>query len=117
VAKVDKYFRLARQTATRGDTKEARRQFRLGAVGIRNDGTIVTSSNLPVRQPDGYAHAEARLVRKLDWDSEVFVVRITRNGLMANSRPCLHCQATMRLRGVKQVFYSISETEFGVLKL
>lgn len=116
MSKIDKYFRLAKQAATHGDTKEARRQYRLGAVGIRSDGTIVTSSNLPSRCPERCAHAEARLVRKLDWNSEVFVVRIARSGVMVNSRPCNLCQAAMRLRGVRQVFYSISEMEFGTLR-
>jgi tRNA(Arg) A34 adenosine deaminase TadA len=117
MARVDKYFRVARQVATRGDAKDAKRHYRLGAVGIRTDGTVVMSSNVPCRHPEKLAHAEARVVKKLDFGSEVFVVRIDSEGLLKNARPCKSCQGLLRLRGIKQCYYSISETEFGVLKL
>ena len=102
--------------ALRGD-KVIRRQYRLGAVGIRHDGTVVTSNNVPCAHPERAAHAEARLVRKLDWGSEVYIVRILRNGRMASARPCENCQSALRLRGVKTCHYSINDTEWGVLKL
>jgi cytidine deaminase len=117
MAKVEKYFRLARQTAVKGDAKDAQRQFRLGAVGIRSDGTIVTSCNLPARCPDKNAHAEARLVKKLDWDAVVYVVRIRSDGSLAMARPCRACQSAMRLKGVRRCYYSISDTEHGVMNL
>ncbi len=114
--KIEKYFRLARQIAVRGD-RTRRRQYRLGAVGVRTDGTVVTANNLPCSCPTPAAHAEARLVRKLNFGSEVYVVRILRNGCMASARPCRSCQSVLRLRGVKTCWYSISEIEYGVLKL
>lgn len=115
--KVDRHFALARIVATKGDTLDARRRYRLGAVGIRYDGAIVSASNLPNRTPASEAHAEARLVRKLDVGSIVFVVRITRKGLLTTARPCKRCRAKMRARGVKRVYYSITENEHGVLRL
>ncbi len=117
MAHIDKYFRLARQIALHGDTKEATRQYRLGAVGVRTDGAIVTASNVPQRTPEPNAHAEARLAKKLDWGSVVYVVRIYSNGKLAIARPCKKCQIALRLRGVTRVYYSISETEYGVLCL
>ncbi len=114
---VDKHFRMARQVALRGDTKEARRQYRLGAVGVRSDGAIVISSNVPHRTPEPHAHAEARLTRKLDWGSTVYVVRIRSDGTLAMARPCRTCRGLMRLKGVKRCYYSISDTEYGVLNL
>jgi cytidine deaminase len=111
VNKVNKYFRLAKKIASRGS---ARRQFRLGAVGVRTDGAIVTASNLSSRIPEKRAHAEARVVRKLDYGSEVYVVRILRDGTLANARPCSDCQAAMRR--VKRIYYSISEDEYGVIQ-
>jgi tRNA(Arg) A34 adenosine deaminase TadA len=117
LAAIDKYFRLAKQVALKGDTREAVRQFRLGAVGIRSDGTIVTANNIPNRTREPAAHAEARLARKLDWDSVVYVVRIYSDGTLALARPCRNCQKALRLKGVRRVYYSISETEFGVLVL
>jgi hypothetical protein len=86
-------------------------------VGVRNDGTIVTANNLSCRKPTPYAHAEARLVRKLDFGSKVFVVRIQRDGTTVNARPCKDCEIAMRLRGVEVVYYTISECEWGVLHL
>lgn len=115
MATINKYFRLARQVALKGDTLEADRHYRLGAVGIRTDGAIVTASNIPNRQPEAHAHAETRLVRKLDWGSTVYVVRIRRDGSLALARPCRRCQSAMRLRGVWSCYYSINDTEYGVI--
>jgi len=109
---VERHFRRALRVATQGTD---RRQYRLGAVGIRRDGTIVEASNLPARNPEPRAHAEQRLVRKLDKGSIVFVVRVYRNGELALARPCKRCQTAMRLRGVRSCYYSISDTEYGVL--
>jgi len=109
------YFRLAKRVALRGDTFEARRRYRLGAVGTRSDGAIVTASNIPNRKPEPRAHAETRLARKLDWGSVVYVARIHSNGSLAIARPCKHCQSAMRLRGVKRCYYSINDTEYGVI--
>lgn len=114
---IDRYFRLAKQTALKGDTKEALRQYRLGAVGIRTDGTIVRSPNVPHRTPCHAAHAEARLCRKLNWGSIVYVVRVLGNGMLGLARPCRKCQSLMRLRGVSRCYYSISQSEYGVLEL
>jgi cytidine deaminase len=117
MATINKYFRLAKQVALKGDSKEARRRYRLGAVGIRNDGTIVTASNISNRHPEPNAHAEARLSRKLDWDATVYVVRIYQDGTLANARPCRKCRDILRRKGVKRVYYSITETELGILEL
>jgi cytidine deaminase len=121
MAIIDRYFRLARQVALKGDTLEANRHYRLGAVGIRTDGAIVTANNIPIRKPESHAkahaHAETRLVRKLDWGSIVYVVRTRRDGSLAIARPCRRCQSAMRLRGVRYCYYSINDTEYGVLIL
>ena len=112
---IDQHFRRAKEVALKGDTKEANRRYRLGAVGVRTDGAIVTANNIPIRSPNPDAHAEARLCRKLNWGSTIYVVRILRDGLMGLARPCRDCQATMRLRGVKRCYYSIDNNEYGVL--
>jgi cytidine deaminase len=116
MAKIERYFRLAQEVAKRGD-KKIKRHYRLGAVGIRSDGIIVTANNIPCRELTAPAHAEARLVRKLTKNSEVYVVRIQRDGSLANARPCMTCQRLMRGRGVLKVYYSISQNEWGCLKL
>lgn len=114
--KVNRYFNLAKQAAMKGEQR-IRRAYRLGAVGIRSDGAIVSSNNLPIRDPERNAHAETRLTKKLNAGSEVFVVRIKRNGQLAKARPCKDCRTAMRMRGVKRCYYSISDIEYGVLYL
>ena len=113
VTRVEKYFQLAAKVAVKSDD---RRHYRIGAVGVRDDGTIVSSSNTECHHPQRFAHAEARLVKKLDQGSVVYVVRILRNGQFVNAKPCLNCQASLRRRGVKRVVYSIGESHYGVIQ-
>lgn len=110
--KLNKYFRLAKEIAEGWD----RRRFRLGAVGIRTDGAVVTAGNISSRQPEQRAHAEARVTRKLNTGSVVYVVRVLRDGTLANARPCLWCQKTMRRRGIRRCYYSIGVGEYGILQ-
>lgn len=107
-----KYFDLARRVAI---LKEDRRHFRIGAVGIRRDGVLVASSNGPTPTPNSSVHAEARLCRKLDRGSTIYVVRVDRDENYANARPCISCERIMRVRGVTRVVYTISEHEYGVI--
>lgn len=117
MSSIDRNFRLARRVALKGDSKDATRQFRLGAVGIRSDGAVVTASNVPNRHPEPNAHAETRVTKKLDWGSTVYVIRLHADGTLATARPCKKCQSAMRLRGVKYCYYSISENDWGRLTL
>lgn len=117
MGQVEKMFRRARAVALKGDAKGIKRKYRLGSVGVRSDGAIVESSNVSCRRPTPYAHAEARLVRKLDFGSKVFVVRIQRDGSVVNAKPCKDCEIAMRLRGVETCYYTISDKEWGVLHL
>jgi len=114
---MNKYINLARKAALKGDTRKVHRRYRIGAVGIRTDGVIVSSNNIPNKKPEPNAHAEARLVKKLNWGSMVYVVRIFSNGKLALAKPCIKCQNTMRLRGIKRCYYSINENEYGILIL
>jgi len=109
-----RYFRLAKCVAIRG---RSTRHYRLGAVGIRQDGTIVTANNICTRCPESRAHAEARLTRKLDYNSIVYVVRVLSDGTFAMAKPCRNCQKIMRLRGVKRCYYTINNAEYGVMLL
>lgn len=109
-----KYLRIASHMSARGNLL---RYYRFGAVGVRRDGTVVYSWNSAVATPTPSCHAEARLCRKLDKGSTVYVVRTRRdNGKMTMAKPCKHCERLMRIRGIRRVEYSISENEFGVLE-
>ncbi len=105
-----RFFRLAKQVAIKDDC----RQYRFGAVGIRRGGVIVVSRNIPTRSPNPSAHAESRVARKLNKGSVIYVVRIDRKNNLTTARPCKSCQKIMKSKKIK-CYYSISNTEFGVL--
>ncbi|GAF74312.1 unnamed protein product, partial [marine sediment metagenome] len=69
------------------------------------------------KYPEPNAHAENRVTRKLDYGSTVYVVRVLKNGELANARPCKSCVTIMKLRGVRRCYYSIMNNEYGVLIL
>lgn len=108
-----RFFKLAKAVAVK--SKDCR-QFRLGAVGVRSEGTIVTSCNIPNRHPEPQAHAEARLVKKLNKGATVYVVRVSRKGTLTMARPCPTCLSLLKRRGIKKCYYSISKNEYGVIK-
>lgn len=117
-SKMHKHLKSAARISSKGNN---RRSALVGAVGVRKDGTVVYSFNGSVRQdtvaPCPKSHAEARLVRKLDVGSVVYVARTRKdNGKMAMSKPCASCERILRNRGVKRVIYTIAENEFGILE-
>lgn len=62
-------------------------------------------------------HAEARLVRKLDHGSTVYVARTRRDdGRIAIAKPCPRCEASLKHRGVLKCYYTINENEWGCLE-
>jgi deoxycytidylate deaminase len=75
----------------------------------------VSSSNTSCHHPQRHAHAEARLVKKLDQGSVVYVVRILSNGTLANAKPCVNCQKVLRRRGIRRISYSIGPSHYGVI--
>lgn len=109
-----RYLRIASHISVRGSDI---RRYRVGAVGIRRDGTVVYAWNGSVEVPTPCMHAEARLVKKLDWGSTVYVARTRKdNGKMAMAKPCKDCERVLRQRGIKRVEYTINEHEYGVLE-
>ncbi len=108
-----KYFELAKRIAMK---ELNHKHYWFGAVGIRSDGKIVISKNIVNCGRDINCHAETRLSRKLDVGSVVYVVRVSKvNGDLLYARPCIGCQNKMKAAGVKEVFYSINNNEWGQL--
>lgn len=98
------FIRKAASIALKGQPK---REHLVGAVGIRADGALVWSYNGSViggKEPK--AHAEARLSKKLDKGSVVFVVRVNRNGKWLLSKPCLDCEKRLKSKSVEQVWFT-----------
>lgn len=54
----------------------------------------------------------------MDRDGIVYVARVARiDGKLAMARPCMDCMTLLRMRKVRTVYYTISETEYGVIDL
>lgn len=60
-------------------------------------------------------HAECRLARKLDYGSVVYVARTLKSGEIAMARPCVRCYAVLKAKGVSRIYYTINDSEFGVI--
>ncbi|MFA5758563.1 MAG: cytidine deaminase [Clostridia bacterium] len=114
MCKTDKMFRLAKEVAIKN---KDRRKHKLGAIGIRTDGTIVKSNNLENRLPEPQAHAEARVVKKMGFGGVIYVARVLANGDYAIARPCKNCQGAMRLHGIRRCYYTIDNNSHGVMEL
>lgn len=106
------YLNIAAKVAKGGE----RRNFFLGAVGVRSDGAMVYSFNSPTQFPCKAAHAEHRLAKKLDAGSTVYVARVS-NGQFAMSRPCASCMTILRNKRVRRIYYTIAPDEFGVINV
>ena len=109
---------MAAEVAKDNPERYDNRSFYLGAVGLRNDGVIVTAKNIASKDVVPTHHAEARVVRKLTPNSTVWVARVSRcTGEWTVSRPCASCQRKMRSVGVKKVIYTIAPEEWGTIQL
>lgn len=100
-----------------------RRNFWLGAIGIRADGATVSSRNGAVSYSASVetyhlnpnSHAEGRLLRKLGKGGIVYVARVFRKDrTLAMARPCGMCQTRLKAFGVKKVFYTIDDHHYGI---
>jgi tRNA(Arg) A34 adenosine deaminase TadA len=113
--KILKYFKIAGEVAT---IKNDNRHFWLGAIAIRSDGVMVKSNNGPTPMPNRQVHAEYRVLNKCGFGATIYVARIrqdTKSYGMA--RPCANCLKAMRSKGVKRIYYTIDENEYGVIIL
>lgn len=99
------------------------RHFYIGCVGVREDGVVVASKNGATKFSSIVAHyellpnshAEGRVLRKLGRNGTLYVARVARkDGSFAMSRPCRMCQNRIKSAGVKKVYYSISDNQYGL---
>lgn len=98
------------------------RNHKLGAIGVRRDGIIVSARNGAQKVNNFYQHtpqlhAEVRCLRKMDMGGEMFIARVLSDGSLALARPCPSCQVFLRGKKIKKVIYSISDLEYGTLYL
>lgn len=112
--KIISYLKIASEIASKGQDF---RSFFVGAVAVRNDGAIVYSYNGPTRHPSRQAHAEYRISRKTDVGSIVYVARIRLDGDLAMAKPCKNCKKILSSKGVKRVYYTIDNKNYGFMDL
>lgn len=115
-------FERAVKLAKKSDELKTKQKYCLAAVGLRNDGTMVYAKNgggcCPIKDRHPFqSHAEARLTKKLDVDSIVFVARAQKkNYESGNAKPCPKCECFMRAKGISRVYYT-TETSWSYLDL
>lgn len=101
------------------------RNYYLGCVGLRKDRTIIFSQNgafvysSPIEMQKykklSSAHAECRALRKMDKGGELFVARIRKlDKSIAMAMPCQMCQVKIKAAGIKRVFFTINQHQYGV---
>jgi len=88
------------------------RTYYHGAVGHRQDDTLVCAYNGAPKEPTPQHHCEARLLRKLGGYGTVYLVRTLADGTWADSTPCIHCQKLMRSHHVQTCFYTVGPNEY-----
>lgn len=93
------------------------RNYFLGAVGIRSDGTSVIAWNGNPKFPTRQHHCEYRLGRKLSKGSVAYIARTLADGTWANAKPCNDCEKYLMSRGVVRVYYTLGPSEFGCIVL
>ena len=115
-------FERAVKLAKEVDEMKSKQKYCLAAVGVRNDGAVVYAQNgggccaVKNRHPF-QSHAEARLTKKLDVDSVVFVARVKKiNYEVGSAKPCHKCEGFMRAKGISRVYYT-TETSWSYLDL
>ena len=104
---MSKHWKLLRIACEVSRLKQDDRRFFIGAVGIRNDGTMVAAYNGAPKEPTPEHHCEFRLCRKLDKRSVVYVARTLADGSVACAKPCKGCMLRMISCGVSKVYYTI----------
>lgn len=104
-----------------------KRSFWLACIGIRRDGTLVSSRNGSIQHMFSMGldpidndkncsyHAEGRTLRKMDQGGILYVTRVSRrDGKLCMARPCVLCQSKIKSQRIKKVYYSINSTQYGV---
>lgn len=102
---------IAKKVAIKGRNKK---QYHLGCVAKRKDGSIVSAFNTRSWGKSPRSHAEAKALKKAGKGSILWVSRVLANDSYGLAKPCKDCQRLIKKYEVKKVYYSISDSEFGV---
>jgi tRNA(Arg) A34 adenosine deaminase TadA len=107
-----KYLDLAIQVA-KGNASRSK-HFTFGCVALREDGGLICMTNIRTRDPMIQAHSETRALKRAGYGATLYVVRLDRAGNWCMAKPCVGCQSLIKNRGVRKVFYTVSENTYAV---
>lgn len=110
-----KYLELAAAIAIRSIVRSNEKHFLFGCVAIRQDGTIVTSTNSRCKERELSCHAEYKVLRKAGHGAILWVARVDREFNWRIAKPCPGCMSLIKNRKVKKVVYTISKNEYGTI--
>lgn len=109
--------------------KKVDHQFKLGAVIFDKSKIVSEGKNTAQRSKrklhprymkwSGSLHAEQDAVLNAFTDLkglEMLVVRIGKSGDFRLAKPCEHCMKYLNKIGLKRVYYTIDNTNFGVIE-
>lgn len=103
--------------------------YRHGSVICAGGRVIAKGVNvrLPIQHNSGpggkySVHAEEATIKKLKHrqdvaGAEIYVARVNKAGDVRNSRPCPDCMAKIKSVGIKTVYYSMTDNEWGMVRL
>lgn len=99
----------------------------LHAAGLVKNGKLLEKGHNSHRELIGgnavnSTHAEISVIHKLlktqkKIDADLWVIRVTKEGELVNSEPCLSCIVALKKYNIKRVFYSDSEGDIICIKL
>ena len=105
-----RFVELAKRAA-----RYSEHQFRVGAVVVHKNRLVSFGHNQPLKSHPrsrnrwGRIHAELHAILGVPLEvlrgTSLYVVRLTRVGLLATSHPCLECMALIREVGIKRIYF------------
>ena len=94
------------------------KRYQFGCVARRTDGALVSSTNHHENHQQFSHHAEARILRKSDIGSILFIARVSKKDRKTwrTARPCARCRKLIEHHKIKEVYYTIGPNEYGCWK-
>jgi deoxycytidylate deaminase len=90
-------------------------------LGVGHNSNSLCSLHPKYVRYNESVHAEQAAISSLDWSklrgASILVIRLTRRGKLAMSKPCAMCQALIEHVKIKKVYYSNSYGEIVMEKI
>lgn len=107
-----KFFRIAKKLAVKSDVKQKHGAVlvsgnKILGLGFNRSKTSIRRSNHPFSSIHSETDALGSALPSETVGSTMYIYRETRDGVLANSRPCIYCMKALKLAGVRKVCYTI----------